>query len=110
MSDTGYISLNAGVFWVQVGQANGNSPAQEIRSGDTVIVREVDQVYMAEGATSWSPAPASPRNTRSTPTFTRDVNATRVQLMPTTYRTENQSACGAVANDLGCGTTDFTVP
>jgi hypothetical protein len=110
MSDTGYISLNTGVLWIQIGQANGNNPAQEIRSGDTVIVREVDQVYKAEGGTAWTGCACAPEKYTVYAYVTRDVATTRVQLTPTSYRTENQTACGAVMNKLGCGTTDFTVP
>jgi hypothetical protein len=113
MPDTGYFSLNAGTLWVQIGQANGNSPAQEIRSGDKIIVREVDKVYIAEGS-----APAScaclPEK-YSVYVFTqKGAMSNGVKLKATKYWMENISMCGGSltpgATDIGCGTTEFTVP
>ena len=110
MADTGYISLNGGVLWIRIGQGNGNNPAEEIRPGDTVIVREVDQVYLAEN-TSFQGCACAPEKYTVYAYMQRDVASTRVQLTPTGYRTQNQAACGATpTNNLGCGTTDFTVP
>jgi hypothetical protein len=112
MPDTGYISLNAGVLWLKIGQANGNNPAEEIKSGDTVVVREVDQVYLAEN-TSFAGCACVPEKYAVYAYVQRDVAATRVKLRATKYRMENVSACGGSltpTSDVGCGTTDFSVP
>jgi hypothetical protein len=110
-TDMGYISLNTGVIWLKIGQANGNAPEQEIRSGDTVIVREVDKWYLANGdAYAGCECPAEKYSVYA---YVEMGNAsTRVQLRASRYRVENVMECGASpgTSSLGCGTTDFTVP
>jgi hypothetical protein len=110
MTDTGYVSLNTGVLWLQIGGATGNAPVQELSSGDTLKVHEVDKVYIALGS-----APADCRCQPEKYTVYAYVEkgevATRVQLNATKYATENTSECGATpTGNLGCGTTDFVVP
>ena len=110
MPDVGYIALNAGALWLQIGTATGGGPAQSIRSGDTIVVREVDRVYVAEG----SAFPGCTCNAEKYIVYayvTKGDATTRVQLEPSRYRPENAADCGETPTQgLGCGTTDFLVP
>jgi len=112
MDDTGYISLNSGVLWVQIGQANGNTPAQDIKSGDTIVVHEVDKTYIDEG-TAFAGCLCTPEKYTVFAYQQMGQAAGRVQLKPVKYRDKNAD-CGGVtpgaAETKGCGTTDFTVP
>jgi hypothetical protein len=102
--DTGYLSLNGGVVWLQIGSATGGGPAQDIVSGDTLTVNEVDKDYGFEGCTClpekysvWAYVDKADENTK-------------VQLSPSKFRDANMATCGAVSGTLGCGTSDFVVP
>ena len=108
--DVGYLSLNNGVVWLQIGSSSGNGPAQDVLPGDTLTVNEVDKYYVAIDGRP-ARVTARPRSTRSTPTRRWAIPATRVQLMPTKFQTENMTVCGATPTGmLGCGSTDFLVP
>jgi hypothetical protein len=110
--DIGYISLNAGLLWIQVGQANGNGPAQDIKSGDKIIVHEVDKTYIDDGS-AFAGCGCAPEKYTVFAYQQMGQVAGRVQLKPVKYREKN-TACGAVtpaaSETKGCGTTDFTVP
>jgi hypothetical protein len=110
MTDTGYISLNSGLLWVQIGQANGNAPAQEIKAGDTVIIHEVDKTYLEDGSAE-AGCGCDPEKYSVYAYAAKDLNSARIKLKPTRYRATN-TACGAIAasTEVGCGTSDFSVP
>jgi hypothetical protein len=111
-ADIGYIALNAGVLWLQIGQANGNGPAQMIRSGDIVTVYEIDKDFQAQGE-MYAPASCLCTPEKYTVFAYMDPSdaTSRVQLVPTGYRSANTTACGATpSGNLGCGTTTFSVP
>jgi hypothetical protein len=104
MPDTGYLSLNGGVVWLQIGSINGGAPAQDIVSGDTLTVNEVDKNYGFEGCT------CQPEKYSVWAYVDKADETTKVQLSPSKFRMENMSVCGAVSGTLGCGTSDFVVP
>jgi ferredoxin len=110
MTDTGYISLNAGLLWVQIGQANGNTPAQDIKAGDTVVVHEVDKTYLEDGSAE-AGCGCDPEKYLVYAYVAKDLTSARIQLKPTMYRPLN-TACGAISasTEVGCGTTTFSVP
>jgi hypothetical protein len=93
--------------WLKIGQANGNAPEQEIKSGDTVIVREVDKWYLANGDAF--PGCDCPAEKYAVYAYVEMGNtATRVQLLATTYKPQNVDTCGTSPGSslLGCGTTE----
>ena len=108
MPDIGYISLNAGVVWVQIGSATGAAPAQGLQMGDTVTVHEVDQLYTA-GMSANGACTCAPEKYKVYAYVAKGEVSTRKQLTATSYRPAN-SACGALDSQVGCGTTDFTMP
>jgi hypothetical protein len=108
--DTGYLSLNGGVVWLQVGGPTGSGPAADIVSGDTLTVYEVDKYYVAQGL-----APTTcmclPEKYAVYAYVDMNDESTKVQLMPTKFKSDNTDVCGATASgNLGCGTSDFLVP
>jgi hypothetical protein len=113
-SDMGYIALNAGMLWLQVGSQTGGGTAQDIKSGDKLVVREIDQVYKAEGSAFPGCACAAEKYTVYLYGM-KDQPGTRVQLRPSKYWAENMAMCGGSTTPGtgvmdGCGTTEFTVP
>jgi hypothetical protein len=104
--DDGYISLNAGFVWIQIGTATGAGPAQDIKAGDTVTVHEVDQLYEMQGVA----CVCAPEKYSVYAYVEKGQATTRVKLNATTYRTANNAMCGALDSALGCGTSDFVVP
>jgi hypothetical protein len=110
MMDTGYIALNSGVVWLQIGSANGNGPAQDIVSGDTITVYEIDKYYVETGRAPGCTG-CLPEKYSVFAYVDMASEATKVQLVPTKYKTENVATCTATpSGNLGCGTTDFLVP
>lgn len=108
--DVGYLSLNTGVVWLQIGSANGGGTAQTINSGDKIMVHEVDLSYVADGSAFQGCACPAEKYTVWA-YVTKGDATTRVQLTPTKYEEENVATCGATPTTLdGCGTTTFTVP
>jgi hypothetical protein len=107
--DTGYLSLNGGTVWLQIGSANGMGSAQDIVSGDTLTVYEVDKYYIDLGL-----APASCACAPEKYTVWAYVDPTdqvnKVQLIPTKYQAKNTECGTTPSGNLGCGTTDFMVP
>ncbi len=109
MPDTGYASLNGGAIWLQIGSTMGEAPAQAIKSGDTLIVNEVDQTYINDGS-AYEMCTCAPEKYSVYAYVTMGDFTTRAQLIPTAYRAAN-TACGETVDaKLGCGTTEFTVP
>ena len=110
MPDTGYISLNGGVLWLQIGSANGNGPAQNIVSGDTLTVYEVDQYYVKSGRAPDS-CSCVPEKYSVYAYVDMADEGSKVQLVPTKFKDDNTAMCGATpTGNLGCGTSDFSVP
>jgi hypothetical protein len=111
-SDMGYVSLNSQVLWLQFGGANGMAAAQQIMSGDSVKVNEIDLAFKALG-TDYAPANCAcpPEKYTVWAYKTMGDTTTRVQLMPTEFEPENMATCGASPTGMvGCGTTTFKVP
>ena len=104
MADTGYVSLNGGVIWLQIGSIIGGNPAQGIVSGDTLTVNEVDKDYGFEGCT------CLPEKYSVWAYVDKADETTKVQLSPSKFREANMMTCGAVSGTLGCGTSDFVIP
>jgi hypothetical protein len=110
MPDTGYIALNSGVVWLQIGSATGGGPAQDIVSGDTLTVYEIDKYYVVSGRATGCTG-CLPEKYSVYAYVDMANEATKVQLTPSKFRDENMTECGAIAaGTLGCGTTDFLVP
>jgi hypothetical protein len=108
--DTGYVSLNGGILWLQIGSANGGGSAQEITSGDTLTVYEVDKYYLKDGSAE-AGCVCLPEKYSVWAYVDKTDETTRVQLTPTTFKTDNSATCSsAQGGTLGCGTTDFKVP
>jgi hypothetical protein len=110
--DIGYIALNGGLLWLQIGQLNGNSPVQDIQSGDKIVVHEVDKSYIAEGS-AFAGCLCAPEKYAVYAYGQMGMPATRIQLKPVKFRAENMATCGtapSATETLGCGTTEFTVP
>jgi hypothetical protein len=109
MPDVGYIALNGGAVWVQLGSAMGAAPAQDIRTGDVVSVNEVDQLYVAD--MSANGACSCPPEKYSVYAYVEKGQvATRKKLTAMPYKSANAAMCGTFDAEKGCGSTDFTVP
>jgi hypothetical protein len=100
--DVGYFSLNAGTLQLQIGGAlTGAGPAQSIKTGDFIVVYEVDKTYVdASNACVCAPE----HFTVSLQTATGKSLA----LIPSRIETAN-TTCSLSATE-GCGTTVFAVP
>jgi hypothetical protein len=110
--DSGYVSLNSQILWLQVGSANGGGTAQEIKSGDTIKVHEVDRTNVTDGTAFAGCMCAPEKYTVFAYKAINDMTG-RVQLTPSgSYAADNASMCGGAtpSGSLGCGTTSFTVP
>jgi hypothetical protein len=108
--DIGYLSLNGGVVWLQVGGPTGSGPAVDIVSGDTLTVYEVDKYYVANGD-AFAACMCLPEKYSVYAYVDMNDETSKVQLMPTKFQSENAATCGAtVSGNLGCGTSDFLVP
>jgi hypothetical protein len=109
--DMGYLSLNAGGLWLQIGNMTGDTPAQDIMSGDTIKVWEVDKGYITDMRAPTGCA-CTPEKYAVYAYVTMGDTATRVQLSPFNFVPANMTECGTMATGmmLGCGTTDFRVP
>ncbi len=110
--DTGYVSINSNVLWLQIGSATGQAPAQDLLPGDRIQVYEVDKYYVALGKAPNTCA-CAPEKYTVWAYVTKGDTATRVQLKPTRFWSENATECGATppaAGGPGCGTTEFTIP
>ena len=109
--DMGYLSLNAGGLWLQIGNMTGDTPAQDIMSGDTIKVWEVDKGYITDMRAPTGCA-CTPEKYAVYAYVTMGDTATRVQLSPFNFVAANMTECGTMASGmmLGCGTTDFRVP
>ena len=108
--DVGYVSLNGGILYLQVGNAiTGGGVAQVLKSGDQLKVYEVDQTYKVSG----DAYPGCTCAAEHYEVWLQDAAGLNpVQLIPTKYEADN-TACPAVitATDTeGCGTTTFTIP
>jgi hypothetical protein len=109
MPDTGYASLNGAAIWLQIGGPTGSGAAQDIKSGDTLTVYEVDKTYIKDSS-AFAGCGCEPEPYAVYAYVTVGDATTRVQLTPTAYRADN-TACPATPTDKnGCGTTDFLVP
>jgi hypothetical protein len=107
--DVGYLSLNAGILQIQIGDAvTGAGPAQAIKAGDWIAVYEVDQTYPEKGYAPSACVCAPEHYTVSLQTASGKV----VQLRASRLESANATACEALtATSLeGCGTTVFAVP
>jgi hypothetical protein len=109
MPDVGYIALNGGFVWVQLGNTTGDGAAQDIRTGDTVTIHEVDQLYVADMSANGACA-CPPEKYTVYAYVEKGQVATRKQLVAGAYRGANSAMCGTASTEKGCGTTDFTVP
>ena len=109
MPDVGYIALNGGLVWVQLGSATGGGPAQDIRTGDTITVNEVDQLYVADMSANGACA-CPPEKYAVYAYVEKGQVATRKKLTAMPYKSANSAMCGTFDSTKGCGTTDFTVP
>ncbi len=99
--------MNTSAIWLQIGNATGDGTAQDIRTGDTITVHEVDKVYLGDGNAE-SMCACLPEKYAVWAYVTKTDTTTRKRLTATTYRASNN--CGTVDGMLGCGTSDFTVP
>jgi hypothetical protein len=107
--DSGFIALNTGVLWLEIGSVSGDGPAQEIRSGDTVQVYEIDRYYVEVGSATECLCPPDGYGVYAY--VSRDLTAERIALLPIKYQPENATSCGTSPSAaLGCGTTEFRVP
>lgn len=110
--DMGYVALNAGVVWLQIGTSTGEAPAQDILPGDTVKVWEIDKGYIADGFAP-STCGCNAEKYSAWAYVDKTDMTTRVQLTPSAFLQANSAECGASpasGSTLGCGTTDFRVP
>ena len=108
--DVGYVSLNGGTLYLQVGNAiTGGGTLQALKSGDQLKVYEVDQTYKVSG----DAYPGCTCAAEHYEVWLQDAaGANPLQLLPTKYEADN-TACPATvsATDTeGCGTTTFTIP
>jgi hypothetical protein len=108
--DVGYVSLNGGTLYLQIGNAiTGGGTAQVLMSGDQLKIHEVDQTYKASGE-AYAGCTCAAEHYE---VWLQDVAGLNpVQLLPTKYEAGN-TGCPAVvsATDTeGCGTTTFTIP
>ncbi len=94
---------------MQIGDSTGSGSAQDIKAGDTLTVHEVDKVYAGDGSAPTDCA-CAPEKYSVWAYVTKGDATTRKRLNATTYRPANNSVCGAVNIQLGCGTADFSVP
>jgi hypothetical protein len=107
--DVGYLSLNAGILQIQIGDAvTGAGPAQAIKAGGWIVVYEVDQTYPENGYAPSACVCTPEHYTVSLQTASGKV----VQLRASRLESANATACEALtATSLeGCGTTVFAVP
>jgi hypothetical protein len=109
--DAGYFSLNAGTLRIQIGDAvTGAGPAQELRSGDYIMVYEVDQSYIASKR-AYPGCACKPE--RYTVTL-KTANNVSLELKPVLLDTNNTAAglCDPLtaASVEGCGSTEFMIP
>jgi hypothetical protein len=106
-NDSGYFSLNAGTLQIQIGDLTGGGVPQAIKSGDRIIVYEVDQTYITSGA---APLTCSCLPEHYTVSLQTDSGAT-LALKPGSLAADN-ATCSALtaASTEGCGTTVFVVP
>jgi hypothetical protein len=106
--DEGYMSLNAGLLQIQIGDTvGGGTVGQQIQSGDQIMVYEVDQNYKSDT----NGCVCTPEHYEVW--IQGDTTVTPVQLMPAQYNAANAATCGAAPtalDTLGCGTTTFLVP
>ncbi len=111
MPDTGYIALNTATVSVQIGDATGAGPAQDIVAGQIVRVHEVDQIYKDDGS-AFAACLCEAEKYQVWAFVDPAVTATAVQLEPLAYDAKNAAACGGTTPTTkeGCGTTDFRVP
>lgn len=106
-SDSGYFSLNAGTLQLQIGGLTGAGPAQPVKSGDFVMVYEVDKSYITSGA-AYAGCTCSPEH--YTVTLQTAAGALLV-LKPAQYLPDNAASCTlTAASTEGCGSTQFVVP
>lgn len=107
--DVGYFSLNAGTLQIQIGNATtGAGPARAIKSGDWIVVYEVDKTYVGSGdAATCTCLPEH----YEVYVQTADPAKPAVKLKPSRLDPAN-STCSALtaASTEGCGTTVFAVP
>jgi hypothetical protein len=108
--DIGYISLNGGILYLQIGNAiTGGGVAQVLQSGDQLKIHEVDQTYKTSGE-AYAGCTCAAEHYEVW--LQDELGGNGVKLLPTKYEAGN-TACPAVvsATDTeGCGTTTFTVP
>lgn len=108
--DVGYVSLNGGILYLQIGNAiTGGGTAQTLKSGDQLKIHEVDQTYKATGE-AYAGCTCAAEHYEVWLQDAAGMNP--LQLIPTKYEAGN-TACPAaitVADTEGCGTTTFTVP
>ena len=106
--DHGYLSINAGTLQIQIGNAvDGLGPAQELRSGDFVVVHEFDQSYVASGA---APADCTCRPEHYQ-VWVQTITGYSLALKPVQLDEHNLTCTPLTANSSeGCGSTVFIVP
>jgi hypothetical protein len=114
LADSGYLSLNGGLVWLQVGDATGGGKAQSFKRGDTLTVHEVGQEYVGSTGRPFVTCRCTPEPYAVFAYREKDPPTGGTKLVATGYRPENTDGpdeCSPTVNSmLGCGTTVFQVP
>jgi hypothetical protein len=106
--DTGYFSLNAGTLTIDLADAKTGALVP-IKSGDWIVVYEVDQTYITSKA-AYAGCTCLPEH--YTVTLQNAAGTKTLDLIPSRIDTATNTAClVATPNQYdGCGTTVFAVP
>lgn len=106
--DTGYFSLNAGTLQLQLADATTGAVVP-LKSGDWLVVYEVDQTYITSKA-AYPGCKCAPEH--YTVTIENATGTKMLELMPSRIDTTTNAACAVSTVDPhdGCGTTVYAVP
>jgi hypothetical protein len=103
--DSGYFSLNAGQLQVQIGDAVTGATL-ELKSGNYVMVYEVDRSYVDSGA-AYPTCSCLPEHYE---VLLQTQSGATTTLAPVQYLPNNTTCSLAATPTEGCGSTEFVIP